>query len=77
MTILEQLYEAYCEGLLSVKPPEPSVHENYRLTKLEEKLELSKEQTEYFENKFFEMRKENEKRLFAAGFKAALQIIAE
>lgn len=77
MTILEQLYEAYCENLLSVKPPEPSVHENYLLTRLEEKLGLSKEQTEYFEKKFFEMRIEDEKRFFAAGFKVALQIIAE
>ncbi|MBD5130430.1 MAG: hypothetical protein HDT43_11015 [Ruminococcaceae bacterium] len=77
MDIWEQLYNAYCEGLLSVKPPEPSAHENYKIDELEKKFEMTDEQVQYFENIIFELSIDAEKRLFKAGFKTALRMLSE
>ena len=77
MDIWEQLYNAYCEGLLSVKPPEPSAHDGIKLDELEKKLEMTDEQILYFENIFFELSIDTERRLFKAGFKTALRMISE
>lgn len=77
MSILEQIYKAYCEGSLSIQPPEPSARDEVRLNELEKKLELTDEQTEYFEREFFKISTEMEKRMFKAGFKAALKLISE
>lgn len=77
MTILEELYEAYCEGRLSVKPPEPAVHEGFVLTSIEEKFELTDEQVGFFEDEYSKLRIDCEKQFFAAGFKVALRLISE
>lgn len=77
MTILEELYEAYCEGKLSVKPPEPEVHEGFILTSIEEKFELTDEQVGFFENEYFKLRINTENQFFAADVKVALRMISE
>ncbi len=77
MSIVRQIYEDYCEGKLSVKPPEPSARDNLKLTEIEEIFEMSEDDIEYFESAYFELCIENEKRLFYAGFKTALRMISE
>lgn len=77
MSIIRQIYEDYCEGKLSVEPPEPSAHDNLKLTEIEERFEMSAEDIEYFESTYLELCIENEKRLFYAGFKTALRMISE
>ena len=77
MDIWEQLYNAYCEGLLGVKPPEPSAHDSFRIGEIEKTFEMTDEQIRYFENIFFEMSIDAERRMFKAGFKIALRMLSE
>ena len=77
MSILEQLCDNYLEGKLSLKPPTPSDLGEYRLCEIEEKLGMTEEQIGDFEKIFFEMRTDDERLFFAAGFKTALYILLE
>ncbi len=52
MEIRRQLYEAYCEGLLSVEPPLPSAFDEGRLHRLKESLGITGENEERFDNVF-------------------------
>lgn len=77
MSIIREICEAYCEGRLSVKPPEPSARDNLKLTEIEKRFNMSKEDADYFENEFFELRIQDERRYFYAGFKTALRMMTE
>lgn len=77
MSIWEQIYNAYCEGLLSVQLPEPSAREDFSLSEIEKKLEMTDEQATYFENEFFKLSIDIEKRMFKAGLRIALRLISE
>lgn len=77
MSILDQLCDDYLDGKLSLKPPTPDDLEEYRLNDIEEKLGMTTEQINDFEKVFFEMRTDDERRFFAAGFKTALYILPE
>lgn len=77
MSIWEQIYNAYCEGLLSIQPPEPSARDEFRLGEIKEKFRMTPEQIAYFENEFFKLSVDIEKRMFKAGFKTALRLISE
>lgn len=77
MSILDRLCDDYLEGKLSLKPPTPDDLEEYRLNEIEEKLGLTTEQVNDFEKVFFEMRTDDERLFFAAGFKTALYILLE
>lgn len=77
MSIWEKLYDAYCEGLLSVLPPEPSARADFKLSEIEKKFDMTDEQKAYFENEFFELSIDIEKRMFKAGLRVALRLISE
>lgn len=77
MSILDQLCDDFLEGKLSLKPPTPDDLEEYRLGEIEEKLGMTTEQINDFEKVFFEMRTDDERLFFAAGFKTALYILFE
>ena len=77
MSILDQLCDDFLEGKLSLKPPTPDDLEEHRLGEIEEKLGMTTEQVNDFEKVFFEMRTDDERLFFAAGFKSALYILFE
>lgn len=77
MSIWEKIYDAYCEGLLSIQPPEPSAWDDFKLSEIEKKFSMTPEQIAYFENEFFNLSINIEKRMFKAGFKIALRLISE
>lgn len=77
MSILDQLCDDYLEGKLSLDPPTSDDLEEHRLGELEEKLGMTEAQSNYFEKIFFEMRTNDERRFFTAGFKTALYILLE
>lgn len=77
MSILDQLCDDFLEGKLSLEPPTASDLEEHRLNEIEEKLGMTMEQCGDFEKVFFEMRTNDERRFFAAGFKTALYILLE
>ncbi len=77
MEIRRQLYEAYCEGLLSVEPPLPSAFDEGRLHRLKESLGITGENEERFDNVFAAFTIDAEKRGFYAGLKVVLRLLSE
>lgn len=77
MSIWEKLYNAYTEGVLSVEPPEPSAREDFIISEIEKKLEMTDEQATYFENELFKLSIDIEKRMFKAGLRVAMRLISE
>lgn len=77
MSILDRLCDDYLEGKLSLKPPTPNDLGEHRLGEIEEKLGMTEKQIGDFEKVFFEMRTDDERLFFAAGFKTALYILFE
>lgn len=77
MSILEPIYNAYCEGEFTLQLLEPTPKENARLTELENKLGMTAQQIEELETIFYEIYINTERRGFYAGFKTAVRLIAE
>ena len=77
MSILDQLCDDFIDGKLSLKPPTADELQEYRLGEIEEKFGITEEQVNEFERIFFEMRTDDERLFFAAGFKTAMYIFFE
>lgn len=77
MGILEVIYNAYCEGDLTVKIPEHSASDNIKITSIERMFDMSPQQIEEFECRFLEIYDDAQKRGFYAGFRTAMRVISE
>ena len=77
MGILEVIYNAYCEGGLTVKIPEHSASDNIKITSIERMFDMSPQQIEEFERRFLEIYDDAQKRGFYAGFRIAMRVISE
>lgn len=77
MEIRRQLYEAYCEGLLSVEPPPETVYNERKLHSFKEKLGISGRDGEHFDNVFADLLTDAERNAFYAGVKVILRLLSE
>lgn len=77
MSIIKELFWAYIEGKLNVKPIIPKGEENDKVSEAEMRLGLSDDQIRDFEDFLFEYVGDHEKQSFSAGFKIAFSLIAE
>lgn len=77
MEIRRGIYEAYCEGLLSVEPEKPSVFDEGKIRRLKEKLGITGSDEERFDTVFAELTTDAEQRGFYAGLKVVLRLLSE
>lgn len=77
MEIRRQLYEAYCEGILSVEPPPEAANNERKLKSLKEKIGVSGKDGEHFDNVLAELLIDAERNAFYAGVKIILRLLSE
>lgn len=77
MGILEVIYNAYCEGRFTVKLPEHTASDSFKLTQIEKMFDMSPQQIEEFERRFLEIYEDAQKSGFYAGFRAAVRAASE
>lgn len=76
MDILHEIFWAYREGKLSVKPPEPTEYENGGIDYITEKYKMTVKQANEFQSIVYTIYSQIEEANFRAGFKAALSLIS-
>lgn len=77
MSILETIYESYIAGELDIKPESTLIEARENLAMLETRLKISGEDAEDFEEEFFYLLDDIEKKCFFAGFVTAAKLNAE
>ena len=77
MDILHEIFRAYCEGKLSVKPPKPTEFEDTGIDYIVEEYKMTVKQAGEFQKIVYTICSQIEEAKFCAGFKAALSLIAE
>ena len=76
-TIIEELFAAYLEGKLNVKPHMFTDEENNELEAVERRCAPTKEDFRLLENYLFKYGHDHEQRGFSAGFRTAFDLLAE
>ena len=76
MDILHEIFWAYREGKLSVKPPEATDYEDAGIDYITEKYKMTVKQANEFQNIVYTIYSQIEEASFRAGFKAAMSLIA-
>ena len=76
MDILHELFWAYREGKLTIKPPAASEAEGSGIDSIEERYQMNTSQANEFENIIYGIYSRIEEEGFCAGFKIALNLIA-
>ena len=76
MDILHEIFWAYREGKLSVKPPKPTEFEDTGIDYIVEKYQMKVKQANEFQDIIYTIYSQIEEANFCAGFKAALSFIA-
>ena len=77
MGIIEEIFMAYFDGHLRVKPLLPEKVSDNRIAAAEKSLELSEQQTRAFELFLVDYAESGAKNAFSAGFKLAFELIWE
>lgn len=76
-TIIEELFSAYLESKLAVKPHLFTDEENEELETVERRCAPTKEDLRFLENYIFKYGHANEQRGFYAGFRTAFELLTE
>lgn len=76
MDILHEIFWAYREGKLSVKPPKSTEYEDAGIDFIVEKYKMTVKQANEFQSIIYTIYSQIEEANFRAGFKAALSLIA-
>ena len=77
MSIIEEIFMAYFDGNLRIKPLLPEKSSDDRISAAEKNLELSEKQARAFELFLVDYAESSAKRTFTAGFKLAFELISE
>ena len=77
MSIIEEIFMAYFDGNLRIKPLLPEKSSDDSISAAEKNLELSEKQTRTFELFLVDYAESGAKQAFAAGFKLAFSLISE
>ena len=75
MDILHEIFWAYREGKLSVKPPKPTEFEDKGIDYIVEKYNMDVKQANEFQDIIYTIYSQIEEANFRAGFKTALDFI--
>ena len=77
MSIIEEIFMAYFDGNLRIKPLLPEKSSDDRIAAAEKSMELSEKQTRTFELFLVDYAESGAKQAFSAGFKLAFSQISE
>lgn len=77
MSVLDVIYNAYCEGKFTVRMPEHTASDKVRLMSIEEMFNMTPLQIEEFEKNFLEIFNDAMKSGFYAGFRTAVRLVSE
>lgn len=77
MSIIDEIFLAYFDGNLRIKPLLPEKASDNRIAAAEKSLELSEQQTRAFELFLEDYAESGAKNAFSAGFKLAFELIWE
>ena len=77
MSIIDEIFLAYFDGNLCIKPLLPEKASDDRIAVAEKSLELSEKQTRDFELFLVDYAESGAKNAFSAGFKLAFELIWE